>query len=87
VDSWLEEWRERRRRRAKVARRIGIPLLAMLFVVSLLLAPPYFFEARRDGEIMSWVAFVLSAGTALLSASWLLALFLTYSSRRSGTST
>ena len=83
MDGWLEEWRERRRRRARVARRVGIPLLTLLLVVSLVLAPPYFVDVRRDGEITSWVAFMLAAGTALLSALWLLALFLTYSSRRS----
>jgi hypothetical protein len=66
-----------------VARRVGIPLLTLLLVVSLVLAPPYFVDVRRDGEITSWVAFMLAAGTALLSALWLLALFLTYSSRRS----
>jgi protein-S-isoprenylcysteine O-methyltransferase Ste14 len=81
MGDWLYERRRQRRRRARLARCIGIPLLTLLFLVSLMLAPPYFLDARRDGDIVSWVAFVLSSAAALLSMWWLVALWLTYSSR------
>jgi hypothetical protein len=87
VNSWLEERRERRRRRTRRARRIGIPLFTVLLVVSLVLAPFSFIEARRDGEFFSWFVFAMNVLTALLSASWLWLLDRMNSSRGSGTST
>jgi hypothetical protein len=87
VNGWLEERRERRRRRTRRARRIGIPLFTVLLVVSLVLAPLSFIEARRDGEIIAWVTFAGNVLGALLSASWLWLLGRMNSSRGNGTST
>jgi hypothetical protein len=87
MNGWLEERRERRRRRTQLVRRIGVPLFTVLLVVSLVLAPLSFIDARRDGEIISWVTFVGNVLTAILSASWLWLLCRMNSSCGSGRST
>jgi hypothetical protein len=71
LNGWLEERREQRRRRARLARRIGIPLFSVLLVVSLVSAPLSFIDASRYGDFRSWFTFVSNIWGASVSAVWL----------------